>query len=250
MGSPEETGAHALREIEAGNDWYTSSQFAWARQPCVCRIYERRRQFFRACIERAKHRRAGVLRLLDAGCGDGYWLHEFAGIRELETTGVDYNPLRVERARKAAPAARVVLGDLASLKPEETFDVILCSQVIEHVADDVALLRLLRGLLAPGGTLILGTTNEGSALHRRRMRKMGSPSQTDHVHFYTEAEVTRKLRETGFGVDCVMREVFALGNERLYYWLNARAWGFALLEGLTALWPAECSDFYFECRIP
>jgi len=60
---------------------------------------------------------------------------------------------------------------------------------------------------------------------------------------------TRKLMAAGIFIDSVMREVFYIGCDRLYYWLTARSWGFKLLSVMTRLWPSECSDFYFECRL-
>jgi hypothetical protein len=106
----------------------------------------------------------------------------------------------------------------------------------------------MKSLLRHGGTLVLGTPNEGSLLHRWRIRRLGSSFQTDHVHFYTERDIRKKIEEAGFFIDNVMREVFFLGSDRLYYWLTKRPLGFALLELMTKLWPAGCSDFYFECR--
>lgn len=97
--------------------------------------------------------------------------------------------------------------------------------------------------------MILGTPNEGSRLQQWMLRRTGAQTTTDHVHFYTEGEIRRKIVESGFIIDGVMREVFYPGYDRLYYWLTARPWGFRLLEWMTWLWPSECSDYYFECRV-
>ncbi len=237
-------------QIKKGNQWYVGSQFEWSESPSMQTIYEKRLKYFVACIERAKARFGPNLRLLDAGCGDGYWLARLSAIDGLDLTGVDYNPLRVERARQAAPKTRVYVSDLQDFETEEPFDVIFLNQVIEHVDDDIALLCKAHKLLRRGGMLILGTPNEGSWLQQRWIRKQGSSLQTDHVHFYTEGEVRKKLIDAGFCTDRVMREVFFIGSYRLYYWLTARRWGFKFLELMTWLLPSGCSDFYFECRLP
>jgi SAM-dependent methyltransferase len=175
-----------------------------------------------------------------------------SALPDIELFGADYNPLRVERARQAAPAASIVNTSLHEFAPEQRFDVILLSQVIEHVADDVGLLRHVSRLLRPGGVLILGTTNEGSLLQRIDRRRTGSGALTDHVHFYTEREVRRKLVGAGLAPVSVMREVFFFFRYDWYYSLTARERGFAFLELLTRLVPSQCSDFYFECvnRVP
>jgi len=240
------------QSILEDNPWYTGSQFEWAGLPWIEPIYAARRRYFVGCIERAKRRAGRDVRVLDAGCGDGYWLTELRGIAGVRLSGVDYNPLRVERARQAAPGVPVRCLSLEEDGPEGgPFDVILCSQVIEHVADDMGLLHRLRTLLAPGGTLILGTPNQGSPLARWRDRRYARRGfVTDHVQFYTEPVIRRRLAAAGFGIDGIMREVFFPGDERLQYPLTRRRWGFWLLEALTVLMPWQCSDFYFECRAP
>jgi len=241
-------GVGVLAEIKRGNPWYLDSQFAWAENPSIKRIYDDRYNYFKACLNRARQAKGGSVRVLDAGCGDGYWLVRLGESPGICLTGIDYNPVRVERARKVAPKVSVRMGDLASLKSEEKFDVILFSQVLEHVPDDVALLRLLHDLLNKDGMLILGTPNEGSWLHQKHIRRMRGAGQTDHVHFYTEVDICSKIKQASFRVESVMREVFFIGNERLYYWLTARNIGYKFLKLMTAIWPRECSDYYFECR--
>jgi SAM-dependent methyltransferase len=231
------------------NPWYTGSQFEWANKPWIKPIYAGRHRYFAQCIERAKQRRSGELPMLDAGCGDGYWLATLQGIEGIRLSGIDYNPLRVERAQQAVPHLSVRCQSLLDYPEEARFEIILCSQVIEHLADDMSLLRKLHALLVPGGTLILGTPNQGSPLARwRDQRYKRRGFITDHVQFYTEPVIRHKIGAAGFSIDSVLREVFFPGDERLQYPLTKRRWGFRLLEILTVLMPWQCSDFYFECR--
>jgi 2-polyprenyl-3-methyl-5-hydroxy-6-metoxy-1,4-benzoquinol methylase len=244
---PDDLGGHVARQIAEANPWYVRPHFEWASKPAVTRIYQRRFEYFVACIDRARARLGRRLRLLDAGCGDGYWLMRLSSLPDLELSGVDYNPLRVERARQAAPTASITCSGLHEFAAGQQFDVILLSQVIEHVPDDVGLLRQVARLLRPGGVLILGTPNEGSFLQSVERRRTGTAALTDHVHFYTEKEIRRKLDGAGFETVSVMREVFFFFIYDWYYVLTARAWGFAFLELLTRLFPSQCSDYYFEC---
>ncbi len=238
------------QHIADGNPWYVASHFEWAEEPSIRPIYQRRLEYFLRCIERAKGRQGKSLRLLDAGCGDGYWLHRLRHIPGVSLTGVDYNPVRVERCKQIVHRVPVFCCDLLSFEPEQgPFDVIILSQVIEHVQNDTGLLNKMRTLLGKGGVLILGTPNEGSWLHQVRTRTAGKSFHSDHLHFYTENEIRRKLRQAGFSVESVMREVFFVGSDRIYYKLTRQHLGFRLLELLTLLWPRECSDYYFECRL-
>lgn len=236
-----------IEEIEKSNPWYVGSQFEWAEKASIRPIYEKRYEYFIECIERAKTRLGPRLRLLDAGCGDGYWLYRLSALKDLRLYGVDYNPLRVERAKQVVPLASISCSDLMCFEAEEPFDVILLSQVMEHVEDDIGLLHRMQKVLRSSGVLVLGTPNEGSWLHRWRNRRTWKRSKTDHVHSYTEKQVRRKLMDAGFCIDSIMREVFYIGSERLCYWLTERSWGFQFLSIMSRLWPSECSDFYFEC---
>ncbi len=234
-------------QIEKCNPWYVGSHFEWAAHPSVRRIYEKRFKYFSKCIHKMQKKLKRNLRLLDAGCGDGYWLLRLSEIDGLDLTGVDYNVIRIERAKQVAPSIRLLVGDLACLEKQEPFDIVLLNQVIEHVKEDRRILELMRNLLNENGVLILGTPNEGGFFQQRKLRKTGEIEHTDHVHFYTEKEIAQKIQGAGFRIDSVMREVFYVGNDRLYYWLTARDFGYKFLDILTRLFPRGCSDFYFEC---
>jgi 2-polyprenyl-3-methyl-5-hydroxy-6-metoxy-1,4-benzoquinol methylase len=240
---------NVAEETARGNLWYTGSQFEWAARPDMRPIYEKRNAFFRQCIERARTRFGEPLRFLDAGCGDGYWLKRLGDIPGLELSGFDYNPLRIERARSNAPHARIEQAELSALEALPGYHVVLLSQVIEHVRDDTALLKKIRQLLCDGGTLIVGTPNEGCFLQQWKMRRAGMLATTDHVHFYKEREIRGRLASAGFRVERTMREVFYTGFDSVQGYLLMRAWGVRWLEIMTAIFPSQCTDYYFECVV-
>jgi 2-polyprenyl-3-methyl-5-hydroxy-6-metoxy-1,4-benzoquinol methylase len=234
-------------EIGNRNPWYTSSQLDWAKQAGSMRIYEKRHEFFYKTIKRCIQRK-GQVRLLDYGCGDGYWASRLSVIENCSVTGVDYNPLRIERARAMAPKAVFLEADLSRDQLElGLFDIVLCSQVIEHVPDDELFLTRLRRFLSDDGCLVLGTPNEGCFIQRLRNRLV--KEETDHCHFYVEREIREKLGRAGFTVKEVFREVFYPGHDRLYYALTSFSAGFKFLELCTKVMPSQCSDYYFACEV-
>ena len=88
--------------------------------------------------------------------------------------------------------------------PDESFDVIYCSHVLEHVPDDRKAMREFRRVLKRGGWAILlvpitaGKTHEDPSITEpaERLRVFG---QEDHVRIYGPDYVDR-LREAGFAV--------------------------------------------------
>ncbi len=91
-------------------------------------------------------------------------------------------------------------------RPDAAYDAVICSHVLEHVADDRAALRELRRVLAPGGFAVLQvpiatraeSTDEDPALPpEERSRRFGDPT---HVRLYAEPDYVRRLEEAGFAV--------------------------------------------------
>ena len=96
-------------------------------------------------------------RVLDAGCGPGALLERIGKrLPTADLRGIEYSPA----AARHAPAAlreRIVVGDILAVAPTlppGAFDVIVCSEVLEHVPDPAAVLRALAGLAKPGATLL------------------------------------------------------------------------------------------------
>jgi SAM-dependent methyltransferase len=86
-------------------------------------------------------------RLLDIGCGNKPYEKMFEG-KISEHVGCDIVQSSEQRADVLCPATQIPLDDAS-------FDTILCTQVIEHVADHRALLQEAHRLLRNGGVLIL-----------------------------------------------------------------------------------------------
>ena len=238
-------------EIKRDNLWYTGGQLETIDLDSMSRGIRRRWEFFtriitdqRSCVPDRP------LKILDAGCGDGVNLKMLSGLPNVALSGVDYNPLRVERAQQAFPQARVSQGDLTNLRLRERFDVILCSQVIEHIADDEGLLRNLASVLMPAGVLILGTPNEGCLLARLRnhILERSILRNTDHVHFYTERSLRKTIERSGLDVVERMLENLFFPRQAVNNFFASRDWGFRMMQRLHRIIPSQAAGYYFVLR--
>jgi SAM-dependent methyltransferase len=101
-------------------------------------------------------------RVLDAGCGVGRWTCRLA-TRRAAVTAVDFSPTMLAEARRrvtasgAAQYCRFVCADLAELRLDATFDLILGVTVLQHMATPRMreAIRCLSEHLAPAGRLVL-----------------------------------------------------------------------------------------------
>lgn len=85
-------------------------------------------------------------RLLDVGCGTGWIADHFA-----DYTGVDGSPDAVAAAGERGRNVQLHDVDRPLPFPDESFDGVVLKDLLEHVADPVAVVREVRRVLRPGG---------------------------------------------------------------------------------------------------
>jgi SAM-dependent methyltransferase len=92
-------------------------------------------------------------RILDAGCGSGRNMVELARLGT--ATGVELSETSVELARERG-VGEVIAGSVLEMPfAEDSFDLAVSLDVIEHLQDDLAALREFRRVIAPGGALLV-----------------------------------------------------------------------------------------------
>jgi SAM-dependent methyltransferase len=122
--------------------------------------------------------------VLDAGCGVGYGTRLLAEHDPARLVGVDISAEALSHA--PADSAELVEADLRDLPfPADSFDVVVCFEVIEHVEGHDRVLDELRRVLRPGGTLLISSPN----------RDVYAPGNPYHVHEFLPDELRGALEQ-------------------------------------------------------
>ena len=142
----------------------------------------------------ANARRSG--RLLDVGFGGGTFL-DAARRGGWAAEGVETSPDAVASAR--ARGFEVHHGTLADARyPAGHFDVVIASEVLEHVLEVRAMLEEIARVLRPGG-MLWATTPHGRGISARLLRNAWSViSPPEHVQLFSIRGLRTLLRESGF----------------------------------------------------
>lgn len=130
---------------------------------------------------------------LEIGPGHGLFLHLAASAPSCKSAeGWDISPASI--AATGAALARMGASDKIVLTLSDmfapharSFDSIVCSEVLEHLEDPAAALRVIRGLLAPGGRVFINAP-------------VNSPAP-DHIYlFRAPEELVEMMRQEGFAI--------------------------------------------------
>lgn len=159
-----------------------------------------RRDFVRQSI--VSHAPKRELEILDLGCGRGWLAGDLGDLGRV--TGVDFSPKALEIARaRFGDRTKFLLADSDSptwgLPTDLKFDVVVCTEVIEHTPDPEGFVRQVRKLLSPGGWLLLTTPNGNvwaDYLRDRRFLHTLQPIE----NWLTPARLSQLLRAAGFTI--------------------------------------------------
>jgi SAM-dependent methyltransferase len=169
------------------------------------------------------------LSVLDIGCGTGAWSVHWA-VRGCKVTGVDFDPDFISRAKlrehlAGEQAFKGIVADATRLPADiGDFDVVVLNSLLEHVPDWRAVVREAARALAPGGILMLSTTNryhpfQGEVNHfpfypwlpgplrdrvlawiMKHRRDMVNYTDFPAVHWFSYPQLSGALRASGLEV--------------------------------------------------
>jgi SAM-dependent methyltransferase len=153
-------------------------------------------------------------RLLEIGCGSGFFLERALDLGFREVAGVEPSRHAVEAA---APEVRRQIrneGFRDGLFPEGHFSVVCGFQVFDHLSNPNETLAACRRVLRPGGLIFFIHHDVGAWTHRL-LKKRSPVIDVEHIYLYDRRTMARVLAKNGFEV----LRVFPVRNRYpIYYW--------------------------------
>lgn len=164
-------------------------------------------------------------RVLELGCATGNLARALVG-RGCTIVAVEIDERAAERASESCE--RVIVGDIERIDfgqelGDDRFDVVVATDVLEHLRDPVACLRAVKPFLRPNGYVVASIPNvaHGSV----RLALLGGRFQytetglldRSHLRFYTRQSIEELFEEAGFAIGHLERVNLPIGATDVRY---------------------------------
>ena len=175
--------------------------------------------------------------ILDMGCGEGFYSMVFDNLYDCKITAVDFDPEILILAHKWLDGRNNVTieqGDITNLRfPDNFFDKIVCTEVLEHIDDDKTAIKELK----PGGIVAITVPNKNYPLLWDPLNKIreslglghfspmsgfwGGIWAKDHKRLYLPENLKSLAENAGFWVeDLKVLTHFGVPFNHLILWLG------------------------------
>ncbi|MBS1964858.1 MAG: glycosyltransferase [Chloroflexi bacterium SZAS-1] len=156
--------------------------------------------------------------VLDCGCGMGVYMMMMSRLRNLNIVGVDGDVGRLEWAEREGVDARLSRVDIHTLPfADASFDKVLMTEVLEHIAEDRVAMREVFRVLKPGGTLALSVPHANypllwdpinKAIEALGLSPMRGPGPitglwSNHWRLYTPETLSSVISSAGFEIEAL-----------------------------------------------
>lgn len=174
-----------------------ASQGYFAKPDSKLRVMRRRLRWILAQTDLAPN----GLRFLDVGASGGFMV-ETARRAGFAAVGLDLDPVSIEYAKRHYSAAEFHHGTIEGFvaRKPEPFDLVHCSEVIEHVTDANGFLGALTRVIKPNGMLYLTTPDLGHWRRPRDVTRWDAFAPPSHCLYFRAENLASLLTRHGLQI--------------------------------------------------
>jgi SAM-dependent methyltransferase len=164
---------------------------------------------YRYLISVLKNNLKGVKDVLDVGCGTGA-VDFYLAYKSITVTGIDISKKAIEYAKLNAAnfgltsKTRFYVSIFPNLKIGNKFDLIICSEILEHIPDDSQAVNKVYKLLKQGGTAIFSSPSVNAPTYRMGMA-VNHDRDAGHLRRYDVYSFSKLIEGAGFKIDRIER---------------------------------------------
>ena len=168
-------------------------------------------------------------RILDIGCGSGRHTGAVYRLKGVQVTGADLNPNDLNEARQrlhlhdrlgehGGGRWNLAAADVTALPfSEGCFDLVICSEVLEHIPDHAAAMNEIIRVLKPGKTLIVSVPRYLPERICWALSEAYFNANQGHVRIYRKKELIKMLERAGTRLT---DQHYAHSIHTPYWWLK------------------------------
>lgn len=136
------------------------------------------------------------VRILDYGCGDGYFL-TLAKLFGFDAYGIDFSSVRNERA---ASKGATIFNNLEALESCEIgkMNVVTLFQVLEHLEDPLTTLNKIASVMSDGGILIVEVPDCRGINQPKNFAEFDFVQPLEHISCFTPISLKKMCERAGF----------------------------------------------------
>jgi SAM-dependent methyltransferase len=171
-------------------------------------------------------------RVLDLGCGEGRHLHAMYYKAKVHAVGVDLGFDDVVKTRNGFETypdpeggperfSLSVANALSLPFAEDTFDVVVCSEVLEHIPDYKQAVKEITRILKPGGRLAVSVPRQWPEKICWALSEGYHNTPGGHVRIFEAPVLRQDIEHEGL---TFFRKHWAHGLHSPYWWLQCLIW--------------------------
>ncbi len=141
--------------------------------------------------------------IMEIGCGNGFILKGLMEYKNYTLCGADIHIRGLKNAKERLPGLDFIQLDATQMPFENQFDAIGAFDVLEHIDDDVAVIKNVHKALKPDGCFLVSVPQ-----YQWMWSHMDDIDQ--HKRRYSRKELKNKLTQNGFKINYISSFVFVL----------------------------------------